>query len=160
MRLLWLLVTKFIAHIYQPAMPASPIASNYTRNEQWAPLAVYGKRAPLRRKLRGQHKLTRKAPKTTRKATPWTRTSWLPEKADRPKHGGLTPWWCVAESRTEWPKEKESMFTTKPGFSLAAGKTRYQWARRGSVMYWSSRNCSGPSSGSCSRFSTETLMSL
>jgi len=37
-------------------MPASPIASNYTRNEQWAPLAVYGKRAPLRRKLRGQHK--------------------------------------------------------------------------------------------------------
>ena len=42
-------------------MPASPIASNYTRNEQWAPLAVYGKRAPLRRKLQGQHKLTRKA---------------------------------------------------------------------------------------------------
>jgi len=30
-----------------PAMPESPIASNYTRNEQWAPLAVYGKRAPL-----------------------------------------------------------------------------------------------------------------
>ena len=24
---------------------------------------------------------------------------------------------------------------------------------------WSSRNCSGPSSGSCSRFSTESLMS-
>jgi len=42
-------------------MPASPIASNYPLNEQWAPLAVYGKRAPLRRKLRGQHKLTRKA---------------------------------------------------------------------------------------------------
>ena len=37
-------------------MPASPIASNYPLNEQWAPLAVYGKRVPLRRKLRGQHK--------------------------------------------------------------------------------------------------------
>ena len=37
-------------------MPASPIASNYPLNEQWAPLAVYGIRAPLRRKLRGQHK--------------------------------------------------------------------------------------------------------
>ena len=24
-----------------------------------------------------------------------------------------SPWWCVAESRTEWPKEKEWMFTTK-----------------------------------------------
>ena len=45
-------------------MPASPIASNYPLNKQWAPLAVYGKRAPLRRKLWGQHKLTRKAPKT------------------------------------------------------------------------------------------------
>ena len=41
-------------------MPASPIASNYPRNEQWAPLAVYGKRAPLRRKLRSQHKLANK----------------------------------------------------------------------------------------------------
>jgi len=30
-------------HFYQPA---SPIASNYPLNEQWAPLAVYGKRAP------------------------------------------------------------------------------------------------------------------
>ena len=39
-----------------PPMPASPIASNYPLNEQWAPLAVYGKRAALRRKLRGQHK--------------------------------------------------------------------------------------------------------
>ena len=39
-----------------PAMPATPIASNYSLNEQWAPLAVYGKRAPFRRKLRGQHK--------------------------------------------------------------------------------------------------------
>jgi len=63
------------AYTYEPAIAASPIASNYTRNEQWAPLAVYGKRARLRRKLRGQHKLTRKAPKTTRKATRWTRTS-------------------------------------------------------------------------------------
>ena len=35
-------------------MPASPIASNFPLNEQLAPLAVYGKRAPLRRKLRGQ----------------------------------------------------------------------------------------------------------
>jgi len=42
-------------------MPASPIASNYPLNEQWAPLAVYGKGALLRSKLRGQHKLTRKA---------------------------------------------------------------------------------------------------
>jgi len=25
-----------------PAMPASPIVSNYPFNEQWAPLAVYG----------------------------------------------------------------------------------------------------------------------
>jgi len=31
-------------------------------------------------------------------------------------------WWCVAESRTERPKEKEWMFTTKPGLPLAAGK--------------------------------------
>ena len=37
-------------------MPASPIASKYPLNEQWAPLVVYGKRASLRRKLRGQHK--------------------------------------------------------------------------------------------------------
>ena len=37
-------------------MSASPIASNYPFSEQWAPLAVYGKRAPLRRKLLGQHK--------------------------------------------------------------------------------------------------------
>jgi len=42
-------------------MPASPTAINYILNEQWAPLAVYGKRAPLRRKLRGQHKYARKA---------------------------------------------------------------------------------------------------
>ena len=41
-------------------MPASPIASDYPLDERWAPLAVYGKRAPLRRKLRGQHKLTHK----------------------------------------------------------------------------------------------------
>jgi len=34
----------------QPAMPVSPIASNYPLSEQWAPLAVYGKRATLRRK--------------------------------------------------------------------------------------------------------------
>ena len=33
-------------------MPASPTASNYPLNKQWAPLALYGKRAPLRRKLR------------------------------------------------------------------------------------------------------------
>jgi len=33
----------------------------YPLNEQWARLAVYGKRAPLQRKLRGQHRLTRKA---------------------------------------------------------------------------------------------------
>ena len=45
----------------KPAMPASPIASNYPLNEQWAPLALYGKRAPLRRKRRGQHKHARKA---------------------------------------------------------------------------------------------------
>ena len=32
-----------------------------TTRRQWAPLAVYGKRAPLQKKLRGQHKLTRKA---------------------------------------------------------------------------------------------------
>ena len=32
-------------------MPASPTANNYPLNEQWAPLALYGKRAPLRRKL-------------------------------------------------------------------------------------------------------------
>jgi len=44
-----------------PAMPASPIASNYPFNEQWAPLAVNGMRTPLRRKLQGQHKPTRKA---------------------------------------------------------------------------------------------------
>ena len=42
-------------------MPASSIASNYPLNEQWAPLAQYGKRVPLRRKLRGQHKHARKA---------------------------------------------------------------------------------------------------
>ena len=34
-----------------PAMPTSPIASNYPLNKQWAPLAVYGKKAPLQRKL-------------------------------------------------------------------------------------------------------------
>ena len=39
--------------IYQPA---SPFASNYLLNEQWAPLQVYDTRAPLRRKLRSQHK--------------------------------------------------------------------------------------------------------
>jgi len=44
-----------------PAMPAPPIASNYALNEQWAPLVVHGKRAPLRRKLPGQHKHARKA---------------------------------------------------------------------------------------------------
>ena len=64
----FLLTLHFVSY-NKPAMPASPITNNYTRIEQWAPLAVYGKRAPLRRKLRGQHKLTRKAPKTTRKAT-------------------------------------------------------------------------------------------
>jgi len=42
-------------------MPASRIASNYPLNEQWASLAVYGKKALLRRKLQDQHKLTRKA---------------------------------------------------------------------------------------------------
>jgi len=46
---------------YEPAMPASPIASNYPLTEQWAPLALYGKRTPLRRKLRGQRKHARKA---------------------------------------------------------------------------------------------------
>jgi len=38
------------------AMPASPIASNYLLNEWRAPLEVHGTRAPLQRKLRGQHK--------------------------------------------------------------------------------------------------------
>ena len=47
-------------HNYEPPMPASPIASNYLLNEQWAPLAVHGKRAPLRRKLRGQHKYSKR----------------------------------------------------------------------------------------------------
>jgi len=56
-------------------MSAWPIESYYTRNEQWAPLPVHGKRAPLRRELRGELNLTPKAPKTTRKATGWTRTS-------------------------------------------------------------------------------------
>ena len=42
-------------------MPASPIASNYPLNKQWAPFVLYGKSAPLRRKLRGQHKHERKA---------------------------------------------------------------------------------------------------
>ena len=39
-----------------PAMPSSPIASD-PHNEQWAHhWQCNGKRAPLRRKLRGQHK--------------------------------------------------------------------------------------------------------
>ena len=42
--------------MYQPVMPALPIASNYLLNEQWVPLAVYGMRALLQRKLCGQHK--------------------------------------------------------------------------------------------------------
>jgi len=50
-----------IIYLYIPDMPASRIASNYPLNERWAPLAVNGTRAPLRRKLRGQPKLTRKA---------------------------------------------------------------------------------------------------
>ena len=37
------------------------LTSNYPINEQWVSLAVYGKIAPLRRKLRGQHKHARKA---------------------------------------------------------------------------------------------------
>jgi len=49
------------AFLYTPAIPALPIASNYPLNKQCAPLAVYGKGAPLRRKLRGKYKLTRKA---------------------------------------------------------------------------------------------------
>jgi len=44
-----------------PAIPGSPIARDYPLNERWASLALYGKRAPLRRKLRGQHKHARKA---------------------------------------------------------------------------------------------------
>ena len=59
-------------------MPASSIASNYPLHEHWAPLAVYGMRAPLRRKLRGQHKLTRKAPKTL-----WKRTVGDPKRRTR-----------------------------------------------------------------------------
>jgi len=35
-------------------MPASPIA--YLLNKWWAPLEVYDRRAPLRRKLRSQRK--------------------------------------------------------------------------------------------------------
>jgi len=45
----------------QPAKPALPIVINYPLNKQWAPLAVYGKRAALRRKLWAQHKVTPKA---------------------------------------------------------------------------------------------------
>jgi len=37
-------------------MPASLIRSNFLLNERWAPLEVYGTRAPLRGKLLGQHK--------------------------------------------------------------------------------------------------------
>ena len=38
----------FVQSVLQiPVMSASPIASNYPLNEEWAPLAVYGKRAPL-----------------------------------------------------------------------------------------------------------------
>ena len=56
------LLTKLVCILlHVPAMPASPIASNYPLNEQWAPLAVYGKGAPIRRKLWGQHKHARKA---------------------------------------------------------------------------------------------------
>jgi len=39
--------------IKRPAMPASPIASNYPLNEQRAPLVVYGKRAPLSKETTG-----------------------------------------------------------------------------------------------------------
>ena len=42
-------------------MPESPNTSNYPLNDQWAPLAVYGKSAPIRRELWGQHKHARKA---------------------------------------------------------------------------------------------------
>jgi len=87
---------------YEPAMPASPIASNYTRNEQWAPLAMYGKRAPLRRKLRGQHTLTRKAPKTTRKAPPLDSNQLTTCEGRLTKTWRLDSlWWCVAVSKTE-----------------------------------------------------------
>jgi len=111
-----------LVHYYRPAMPASPIASNYTRNEQWAPLAVYGKRAPLRRKLRGQQKLTRRAPKTTRKATRWTRTSWLPVKADRPKHGGLTPRGGVLRKVGPNDRKKRNGVHDKTWLALSRGK--------------------------------------
>ena len=49
-----------------PAMPAWPIVSKYPLNKRWAPLTVNSMRAPLRRKLRDQPKLARKALKTNR----------------------------------------------------------------------------------------------
>jgi len=49
-------------------MPASPIASNYPLNEQWAPLAVYGKRAPPSKETTG--------PAQTRKAKRYENEQW------------------------------------------------------------------------------------
>jgi len=82
-----------------PAMPASPIASNYPLIEWWAPLAVNGTRAPLQRKLRDQPKLARKAPKTYRspKCCIWViymPTTYLPSLPHSPGHSrdsGLSP---------------------------------------------------------------------
>ena len=62
-------------------MPASPIASNYLLNERWAPLEVYGTRAPLRRKLDGQRKqiVTAKWLENEQSCEGfWTRTSQQP----------------------------------------------------------------------------------
>jgi len=52
--------------IYQPAIPASPIARNYSFNERWAPSAENGMRALLQGKLCDQPRLSRKVPKTNR----------------------------------------------------------------------------------------------
>jgi len=42
---------NYISFKSTPVRPASPIANNYLLNERWAPMELYGMRAPLWRKL-------------------------------------------------------------------------------------------------------------
>ena len=92
-----------------PAMPASLIASNYPLNEQGA---VYGKRAPLRRKLRGQHKhAKRNAMKTTvGNAKRGTRGLCLSPQA-------LADWFKSLTSNSDCCYHRLSVATVLPSYS-------------------------------------------
>ena len=92
----------------------------------------------------GPAQTNRQSTKTNKKATRWTPTSWIPVKADRPKHGGLTPCGGVLRKVGSYDQKKWNGYpTTKPGFPLATGKTTIPLSATRMLGRKLTKNCFG-----------------